>query len=347
MDAEQPMNPTPPTGDDLRRQGHVRLSIVIPVHDEQESLSELVARLTAVTDRLSDVQTELILVDDGSRDASYSLMVACAGRDRRVKVVQLSRNFGHQVALTAGIELARGDAIVLMDADLQHPPELLIEFVAEWRGGNDVVYGVMVGRPEGFLKRLTASLYYRLLNRLTNTSMPAAAGDFRLIDRAVVDAFLSMRERDRYLRGMFAWLGFRQFAVEYVPAPRFAGHSKYTLGRMMRLAVDGILSFSIFPLRIVIGVGLVVSGMSFLFGIASVMSKFLGVFTVPGWATLVVVTTFLGGIQLIVLGGMAEYIGRIYEEVKRRPLYVIRRLHNFEPDGPPAVSTLPWVPPVE
>lgn len=317
-----------------RREGPATLSVVVPVHDEQESLKELVRRLSEVIDRLSDVDAETILVDDGSRDASLPLMVALAARDPRVKIVQLSRNFGHQVALTAGIEFARGDAVVLMDADLQHPPELLEKFVELWREGNDVVYGVMTDRPEGFLKRATADLYYRFLNGLTSTAMPAAAGDFRLIDRAVVDAFLAMRERDRYLRGMFAWLGFRQVGVEYVPAQRYAGRSKYTLTRMARLAVDGILSFSILPLRAVIGLGLVVSLLSFLFGIASAVSKFAGVFTVPGWATLVVVTTFIGGIQLIVLGGIGEYIGRIYEEVKRRPLYVVRRLHNFDEEEP-------------
>ena len=311
------------------RHGRMRLSVVVPVHDEEESLDELVRRLIEVESRLADIEVELILVDDGSRDASLAIMIALASRHRQVKVVQLSRNFGHQVALTAGIELSRGDAVVLMDADLQHPPELIEQFVGFWRNGFDVVYGVMVGRPEGRLKRWTARSYYRFLNRLTDTTMPAAAGDFRLIDRIVVNAFLAMRERDRYLRGMFAWLGFRQRGVEYVPAPRFAGRSKYTLTRMVGLAVDGILSFSTFPLRAVIGVGLVVSLVSFLFGISSAVAKLAGVFTVPGWATLVVVTTFLGGIQLVVLGAMAEYIGRIYEEVKQRPLYVVRRLHNF------------------
>lgn len=312
------------------REGPGLLSVVVPVYDEQDSLEELVRRLGAVVERLHGVESEFILVDDGSDDAGLPLMIALSRRDSRVRVVQLSRNFGHQVALTAGIELAQGDAVVAMDADLQHPPELIERFVELWRSGEDVVYGVMTARPEGFLKRVTASVYYRLLNRLTSTSMPLGAGDFRLIDRVVVDAFLAMRERDRYVRGMFAWLGFRQTAVEYVAAPRYAGRTKYTVGRMMRLAVDGILSFSIFPLRVVLGVGLVVSAASFLFGIASAISKLVGVFTVPGWATLVVVTTFIGGIQLIVLGGMAEYLGRVYEEVKQRPLYVVRRLHNFD-----------------
>ena len=313
----------------IDRSSDTKLSIVVPVYDEEESLEELVRRLLGVVEGLPGVEGELILVDDGSRDASFPLMVVLAGRDRRVKAVQLSRNFGHQVALTAGIELARGDAVVIMDADLQHPPEVLEQFVRLWREGYDVVYGVMAESAEGLFKRSTARFYYRFLNRLTTTAMPEAAGDFRLIDRTVVDAFLAMRERDRYLRGMFAWLGFRQTGVEFAAAPRAAGRSKYSVTRMLGLAVDGVLSFSILPLRLVIGIGLVVSLFSFLFGIISAITKVAGVFTVPGWATLVVVTTFIGGIQLIVLGVMGEYLGRVYEEVKQRPLYVVRQLVNF------------------
>jgi dolichol-phosphate mannosyltransferase len=286
--------------------------------------------LSAELAALTDLDAEIILVDDGSRDASYTMMVALAGRDPRIKVVQLSRNFGHQVALTAGIELARGDAVVVMDADLQHPPELLPEFVRLWRDGNDIVYGVMQARPEGWFKRFTARAFYGLLRRLTKIDMPTAAGDFRLVDRVAVDAFVSMRERDRYVRGMFAWLGFRQVGVDYVPPPRYAGRSKYTVRRMARLAFDGIFSFSIYPLRVVLAFGLVVSLISFVVGVVSGISKYIGIFTVPGWATIVVVTTFIGGIQLIVLGGIGEYIGRIYEEVKQRPLYVVRRTHGFD-----------------
>jgi polyisoprenyl-phosphate glycosyltransferase len=306
------------------------LSVVVPLHDEQESLEELARRLTAALDALPDLDAEVILVDDGSRDASYPMMVALAGRDSRLKVVQLSRNFGHQVALTAGIELASGDAVVVMDGDLQHPPELIAEFVRLWREGNDIVYGVMQARPEGWFKRTTARAFYGLLRRLTKVDMPAAAGDFRLVDRVAVDAFVSMRERDRYVRGMFAWLGFRQAGVDYVPPPRYAGRSKYTVRRMAHLAFDAIFSFSIYPLRIALGFGLVVSLISFVVGVVSGISKYVGIYTVPGWATIVVVTTFIGGIQLVVLGVIGEYIGRIYEEVKRRPLYVVRRTHGFD-----------------
>jgi len=306
------------------------LSVVVPAHDEQESLEELVRRLTVALDGVDDVTWEAILVDDGSRDATYPLMVALAGRDPRIKIVQLSRNFGHQVALSAGIELASGDAVVLMDSDLQHPPELIGEFVRLWRDGNDIVYGVMQARPEGWFKRVTARMFYGLLRKMTKTDMPVAAGDFRLVDRTAVDAFVSMRERDRYVRGMFAWLGFKQVGVDYVPPPRFAGTSKYTVRRMARLAFDGIFSFSIYPLRVVLLLGLVVSLLSFVVGVATVISKLAGAYVVPGYVTIVVVVTFLSGIQLVVLGGIGEYIGRIYEEVKRRPLYVVRRTHGFD-----------------
>ena len=306
------------------------LSVVVPVHDEEESLRELTRRVLAAAGELDGLDVELVLVDDGSRDRSYPLLVELARGEPRIRVVRLARNFGHQVALTAGIEHARGDAVVTMDADLQHPPEVIEQLVAEWRAGHDVVYGVMRDRPEGFVKRVTARLFYVVLNRLATDEMPSAAGDFRLIDRKVVDAFLAMRERDRYLRGMFAWLGFSQAGVEYVPAARFAGRSKYSLRKMSQLAFDAIFSFSILPLRIVLGLGLAVSAVAFLFGIASALSKVFGVYTVPGWATIVVVVTFIGGVQLVVLGGIGEYLGRVYEEVKRRPLYVVRALHNFD-----------------
>ncbi|HEV8462314.1 MAG TPA: glycosyltransferase family 2 protein [Gaiellaceae bacterium] len=306
------------------------LSVVSPVHDEQETLEELARRLGEALDQLDDVDAEVILIDDGSRDASYPMMVAIAGRDPRFKAVQLSRNFGHQVALSAGIELASGDAVVVMDSDLQHPPELIGDFVRLWREGYDVVYGVMTERPEGWFKRVTARAFYGLLRRMTKIDMPAAAGDFRLVDRVAVDAFVSMRERDRYVRGMFAWLGFNQIGVDYVPPARYAGQSKYTVRRMSRLAFDAIFSFSVYPLRVVLVFGLFVSLVSFIVGVVSGVSKYAGIYVVPGWATIVVVVTFIGGIQLIVLGAIGEYIGRIYEEVKARPLYVVRRTHGFE-----------------
>lgn len=304
-------------------------SLVIPVHDEQDSLRELYRRLDEVFPQL-DGEVEVLFVDDGSTDMSYPLMLELHGRDPRFKVIHLARNFGHQLAITAGIELARGDAVVVMDGDLQHPPELLPELAARWREGYDVVYGVMTERPEGWVKRNTARMYYRLLRKLTTVEIPAAAGDFRLADRRVIDAFRAMPERNRFVRGMFAWLGFRQVAVPYVVPERFAGSSKYTLPRMIRLATDGLVSFSTAPLRLALDLGFVVSGLAFLFGIATLITKLAGAFLVPGWLTIVLVTSFIGGIQLIVIGVVGEYVGRIYDEVKARPLYLVRDLHGFD-----------------
>ena len=309
-------------------------SIVIPLHNEQESLAELQRRLVDVLPSL-DGDAEILLIDDGSTDATYPLMLELRGRDPRFKTVQLARNFGHQLAITAGIDLAQGDAVVVMDGDLQHPPELLPQLAEHWRAGYDVVYGVMTERPEGLVKRATARIYYRVLHKLASVEIPAAAGDFRLVDRRVVEAFRAMPERNRFVRGMFAWLGFRQIAVPYAVPSRFAGSSKYTLRKMIRLATDGLVSFSTRPLRLALDLGFVVSGLSFLFGLATLVSKFAGTFLVPGWLTIVLVTSFVGGIQLMVIGVVGEYVGRIYDEVKARPLYLVRELEGFEHEAAP------------
>ena len=313
---------------------HPTYSVVVPIHNEQETLHELQRRLADVFPLL-DGEAEVLFVDDGSTDLSYPLMLELHRGDPRFKVIQLARNFGHQLAITAGIELANGDAVVVMDGDLQHPPELLPELAARWREGYDVVYAVMTERPEGWLKRQTARFFYRLLRKLSNVDIPAAAGDFRLADRRVVEAFRAMPERNRFVRGMFAWLGFRQIAVTYAAPARFAGRSKYTLPKMIRLATDGLLSFSTRPLRLALDLGFVVSGLSFLFGVATLISKFAGAFLVPGWLSIVLITSFVGGIQLVVVGVVGEYVGRIYDEVKARPLYLVRELHGFTQEPQP------------
>jgi len=317
-------------------------SVVIPIYNEQESLPELQRRLAAVLDTL-DGDAEVILVDDGSTDLGYLMELEIHRADPRFKVAQLARNFGHQLAITAGIDLARGDAVVVMDGDLQHPPELIPELAARWRDGYEVVYGVMVARPEGWFKRTTARVYYKLLRRLATVEIPEATGDFRLADRRVIDAFRAMPEQNRFVRGMFAWVGFRQIGVSYEAPPRHAGSSKYTVRRMVRLATDGLLSFSTKPLRLVLDIGFVVSLLAFLFGAATLISKFFGAFLVPGWLTIVLVTSFIGGIQLIVIGVVGEYVGRIYDEVKARPLYLVRELHGFDRDVTPRQP----VPPAE
>src|SRR5438094_6189939 len=274
---------------------------------------------------------ELILVDDGSRDSSFETMLELRRSDPRVKVVRLSRNFGHQVAITAGIDKAIGDAVVIMDGDLQHPPEVIPELVQRWRDGFEVVYGVMTERAgETWLKDWTARTFYRLLRRLSRIDVPPAAGDFRLVDRRAVDAFISLRERTRYVRGMFSWIGFSQTGVPYSSPPRTTGQTKYTLPRMTKLAVHGLFSFSNAPLRLVLGLGFLVSVFAVGEAIYALIGKFGGFYTVPGWSSIVFVVSFLGGIQLIVLGVIGEYVSLIYDEAKRRPIYLVRELHGFE-----------------
>jgi glycosyltransferase involved in cell wall biosynthesis len=307
----------------------IRYSFVIPVYNEEETLSELHGRLTAVIDEL-DGEAEILFVDDASSDRSLELLRDLQGRDPRVKVIRLARNFGHQVAITAGLDFALGDAVVVMDADLQDPPEVVPELVARWGEGYEVVYAVRERREgEGWLKRATAAWYYRLLRRLSSVDMPVDVGDFRLIDRKALDAFRSMRERSRYVRGMFSWVGFRQTGVPYRRPERFAGEPKYSFRSSLRLAVDGMVSFSNAPLRLALIWGFFFSLASFVTGIAAIVAKLAGAFVVPGWASIVVVVSFLGGIQLTLMGMMGLYIGRIYEEVKSRPLYVVREAYGL------------------
>jgi dolichol-phosphate mannosyltransferase len=266
-----------------------------------------------------------VLVDDGSTDDSYERMVALHGRDSRFKALRLSRNFGHQQAITAGLEHARGRAIVIMDGDLQDPPEVVIELARQWREGYQVVYAVRDSREgESRTKLATAKWFYRLLDRLSDVEMPPDAGDFRLVDRRVLDAVLAMPERRRYLRGMFAWVGYDQTGVHYTRSARQAGKTKFSLRKMLAFAVDGITSFSTVPLRVALTGGFVVSLLSTLLGFVAIVLKFTGVFAVPGWYSIVVVIAFLGGIQLMVLGAIGEYVARIHEEVKLRPLYLVR-----------------------
>ena len=313
-----PVEPTP------------RSSVVIPLNDEEQVLPALVEQLTGVLEGL-DGPWEVILVDDGSKDGTYGLAVELHGRDPRVKVLRLSRNFGHQVALSAGLDVARGDAVITMDGDLQHPPEVIPDLVAAWQEGNDIVYGVMAERQgETGFKAFTAKAFYRLLGRLSDIDVPEAAGDFRLVDRKALTAFRAMRESNRYLRGMFSWIGFTQTGIPYSSPPRTTGRSKYTPRKMMRLATDAIVSFSDRPLRLALNVGFVVSALSIVFGLSAVVIKLAGGFSVPGWASLMVLFGVVGGIQLIVLGVIGEYVGRIYDEVKHRPLYLVRETHGID-----------------
>lgn len=316
----------------------MRYSFVIPVYNERDTLPELHARLAAVADAL-DGESEFLFVDDCSFDGSRELLLELHERDPRCKHVRFARNFGHQVAISAGLDLAIGDAVIVMDGDLQDPPEIVPQLVARWQEGYEVVYGVRERREgEGRLKRLFASWFYRVLRRLSRVDMPVDVGDFRLVDRRALDAFRSMRERNRYVRGMFSWIGFRQIGVPYRREQRYAGEPKYSFRKSMRLAVDGIVSFSDLPLRMALVVGFLFSVASFVVGIGAIVAKVAGAFVVPGWASLLVVVAFLGGIQLTVIGMTGLYIGRIYEEVKARPLYVIGEAHGIaapaEPERP-------------
>ena len=312
----------------------LRYSIVIPVHNEEESLGALFEGLRDALDGLGE-PAEVIMVDDGSRDSSYALMVDLNRQDARFKAVGLSRNFGHQMAITAGLDVAAGDAVIIMDADLQHPPEAIEDLVAKWRQGFDVVYGVRHERTgEPWVKRITARVFYRLLGSIGETQMPPHAGDFRLVDRRALEAFRALRESNRYVRGMFSWIGFRQVGVPYQGVERRAGKTKYSFARMLKLGVDGILSFSTAPLRLVLHLGMLVSLLSLGLFIYALVSKVTGGASLPGWASLLAVTAFLGGIQLLTLGTVGLYVGRIYEEVKARPLYLVRETCGIESPSP-------------
>jgi dolichol-phosphate mannosyltransferase len=308
-------------------------SLVIPAHNEEGVIDELVARLTSVMDEL-DGDAEAILVDDGSRDHTYELMLRAVDADPRFRLIRLSRNFGHQIALTAGVDLAAGDAVIVLDADLQDPPEVILDLAARWREGYDIVYAVREAREgETRFKRATASAFYRAFNRISEVQVPVDVGDFRLVDRRALDVFSQMRESNRFVRGMFSWIGLSQTGVLYERHERFAGETKYPLRKMLRFAATGVISFSAAPLRAALNLGFFVSIVSFLILVWSLIVKLGGFFNVPGWTSIVVVVTFIGGIQLIVLGVIGEYIGDIHAEVKRRPLYVVSELENF-PDSP-------------
>jgi glycosyltransferase involved in cell wall biosynthesis len=286
---------------------------------------------------------EILFVDDCSYDGSHELLLELQRRDPRCKVIRLARNFGHQIAISAGLDFALGDAVIVMDADLQDPPEVVPDLLARWREGYEVVYAVREDRAgEAWLKRKTAAWFYRVLRRLASVNMPVDVGDFRLVDRRALDAFRSMRERRRYVRGMFSWVGFRQTGVVYRRPERFAGEPKYSFSKSLRLAVDGIVSFSNAPLRLALIWGFFFSVVSFFVGVFAIVAKLAGAFVVPGWASIFVVVSFLGGIQLMLMGMMGLYIGRIYEEVKARPLYIIRETHGLGPERTlPAESEQP------
>ncbi len=312
------------------------ISVVVPCYNEEAVLPETHRRLVSALEGIAGVRFEIVYADDGSQDATPDLLRALQAADPRVRIVRLSRNFGHQLAVSAGLEHAAGDAVVVIDADLQDPPEVISEFVARWHEGFQVVYGQRTDRPgETPFKLWTAKTFYRLINSVSQIKIPPDVGDFRLLDRRVVEVLLAMPERDRFLRGMVSWIGFRQAAVGYAREPRHAGASKYPLARMLRFAADGVLSFSVTPLRLAIWLGFAAILAAFAGIVYALVVRLYTQDWVRGWASIFTAVLFLGGVQLVTLGIVGEYVGRIYAEVKRRPLYVIAERLGFDPGRPP------------
>ncbi len=301
------------------------LSVVIPVYNEQENLALLYTRLIAALEPV-EPNFEIVFVNDGSRDDSVAILESLALRDARVQVIELARNFGHQIAISAGLDFARGEAVIVMDADLQDPPEVLPKFIAKWREGYEVVYAIREQRKEGWFKRAAYALFYRLLQRIANIQIPLDSGDFSIMDRRVVDVLVRMPERNRFVRGIRSWIGLNQTGLAYERHARYAGKPKYTLARLVYLALDGLVSFSFVPLRMITLLGFGVSALSILLAIGYAIQKLTVGLNPPGFATTVVAIFFLAGIQLITIGVIGEYVGRIFEEVKQRPLYVVRRV---------------------
>jgi glycosyltransferase involved in cell wall biosynthesis len=303
------------------------LSVVAPMHDEEATVAAFHERVTAAA---GELPLELVIVDDGSRDRTGDELRRLAAGDERVSVITLSRNFGHQAALTAGLEHASGDVVVMIDGDLQDPPEVIPEMLDRWREGADVVYAVRRARAgETAFKRTTATWFYRLFRALTDLGLEPESGDFRLMDRRALDALLAMPERNRFLRGMSVWVGFNQTAVTFQREPRTAGRTKYTLGRMLRFSFDAITSFSHRPLQIAMLLGFAFAAIAFLLIPLTVVARYTNIYE-RGVPTTIVIVLLLGGIQLICVGIIGEYVGRIYDEVKHRPLYVVRDKANLE-----------------
>jgi polyisoprenyl-phosphate glycosyltransferase len=307
------------------------LSVVVPLYNEESNVDYLFERLTQVLVSLN-LSYELICVNDGSRDRTLDKLLAHHHQDSAVKVINLSRNFGKEVALTAGLDHASGDAVIVIDADLQDPPELISDLVAKWREGYDMVYATRRSRHEDWLKRFTAESFYRVIGNISQISIPANTGDFRLLDRRVVDAIKQLPERTRFMKGLFAWVGFKQASVLFDRPQRYKGKSSWNYWRLWNFALDGITSFSLMPLKIWSYVGAVLSFLAFIYASFLVIRTLIRGVDVPGYASLMVAILFLGGVQLITLGFLGEYLGRVYEEVKGRPLYLVRDRYGFSPD---------------
>jgi len=305
------------------------ISVVLPVYNERENLDALITRLIPILEKATDGSFEVVLVDDGSHDGSAEILDAFHARDRRCKVIHFSRNFGHQAALQAGLDEARGEAAILMDADLQDPPEVLDRFISCWRQGYDVVYAVRRKRKEGLVKRTAYAIFYRTMKAVAEIDVPLDAGDFCLLDRRVVNTLVSLRERSRFLRGLRSWVGFKQVGIEYERNARHAGAPKLTLRKLMRLALSGYIGFSAMPLRAAAWLGFTSAGAGFAIAVWVFVSKFMEIPSPRGWASTLAVILFVGGVQLLMLGVIGEYLSRVYDEVRQRPLYIVHSRIGF------------------
>lgn len=309
-----------------------KISIVIPAYNEEEVLPQLYERLNNSTQDLTKYEFEMIFINDGSKDNTFSMLEELANYDKRVKVLSFSRNFGHQAAVTAGIKYVSGDAIVIIDADLQDPPELIPEMLELWENGNEVIYGKRKSRKgESVFKVFTAKMFYKTLNSLSDVEIPKDTGDFRLVDRKVIDVINELPEHNKFLRGLFSWVGFKQYAYEYERQERMAGKTKYPFKKMMKLASDGIISFSTKPLKIVGGIGIITIILSIGILIYSLISYVFNLNELaPGWTSIMVAITLFSGVQMLSMWVMSEYIARIYDETRNRPQYIIEKKINLE-----------------
>ncbi|MED4209204.1 glycosyltransferase family 2 protein [Priestia megaterium] len=309
----------------------VKYSIVVPVYNEEEVIHETYRRLTEVMHSTKEAY-ELLFVNDGSRDRTAEIIKEYSEQDPAVVLLDFARNFGHQIAITAGMDYARGEAVVVIDADLQDPPELILEMIEKWKQGFDVVYAKRTKRKgETYFKKQTAAMFYRFLSAMTDIDIPLDTGDFRLLDRKVCNQMNSIQEKNRFVRGLVSWVGFKQIAVEYERDERLAGESKYPLKKMLKLSMDGITSFSYKPLKLASYAGVTLSGIGFIYLLVVLYLKLFTDSTITGWSSLIVIQLFFSGIILIILGMIGEYIGRIYDETKNRPLYIVREKYQLEP----------------
>jgi polyisoprenyl-phosphate glycosyltransferase len=304
----------------------IKYSIIIPIYNEENIIPELYSRTTKVLASVDKTGYEIIFVDDGSIDHSLEILEKLHKKDSKIKIISLSRNFGHQEAISAGIDFAKGNAVVTMDGDLQDPPEIIIDFIKEWGENCKIVYGIRKSTKESFQKRFFSKMFYRVFNKLSNVKIPLDAGDFCLMDREIVDILVKLPERVRFLRGIRPWIGFKQGFVKYNRDKRYGGKPKYTINKSTKLAINALASFSYLPLHLFVGIGFFTSLFSFIGIILTIIAKFAGLEVVRGWTSTILVILLLGGIQLIMLGIIGEYIEKIFEETKHRPIYIVNKL---------------------